>query len=199
MMNRRDALRLVAAGAAGSLATLAPRRAESQTTVLIPTAFLAPKYVAPVGAPSSGMLAGLSEPGDRFVVTGRALDRGTPVANTSIYAFHADAEGFYSRDGRNSDQDARLFGVFRTDGEGRYRYDTIRPRGYRDLSAHVHHVINATGYKPRLFDLWLADDPVLARNRITGRNLPPEFWIRAVTRDAAGVWHATHDVEMLPE
>jgi hypothetical protein len=63
----------------------------------------------------------------------------------------------------------------------------------------VHQVVTAQGYKPRLFDLWLGDDPILLRNRATGRNMPPEIFIRPVTRDAAGVWHATHDIEMLPE
>jgi protocatechuate 3,4-dioxygenase beta subunit len=71
-------------------------------------------------------------------VTGRALDNGRPVAGVSIYVFHADADGLYSRDGRNSDENARLFGALRTDAEGRYRYETIRPSGYGDLSSHVH-------------------------------------------------------------
>jgi protocatechuate 3,4-dioxygenase beta subunit len=160
---------------------------------------LAPKYVAPVDAPSAIVIAGTNERGDRFVVTGQALDNGRPVAGVSIYAFHADADGLYTRDGRNSDQNARLFGMLRTDANGRYRYETIRPSGYGNQSAHVHQVVTAQGYKPRLFDLWLGDDPILLRNRATGRNMPPEIFIRPVTRDAAGVWHATHDIEMLPE
>ena len=39
---------------------------------------------------------------------------------------------------------------------------------------------------------------VLARNRLAGEFVPPAIFIREVTRDAAGVWHATHDIEMLP-
>jgi protocatechuate 3,4-dioxygenase beta subunit len=172
---------------------------QTQTPLLIPAPYLAPKYVAPVDAPSAIVIAGTNERGDRFVVTGQALDNGRPVAGVSIYAFHADADGLYTRDGRNSDENARLFGMLRTDANGRYRYETIRPSGYGNQSAHVHQVVTAQGYKPRLFDLWLGDDPILLRNRATGRNMPPEIFIRPVTRDAAGVWHATHDIEMLPE
>ncbi|NOT45471.1 MAG: hypothetical protein HOP14_12790 [Acidobacteria bacterium] len=169
----------------------------AQAAVLLPAPYRSSKYVAPPDAGWDIIVAGRDEPGDRFVVTGRALDDGAPVANVSIYVFHVDAEGFYSRDGLNSDENARLFGTLRTDQRGRYRYETIRPSGYGELSAHVHQVINASGYKPRLFDLWLGDDPILARNRASGRNLPPAEWIRAVTRDTNGVWHAEHDVEMI--
>jgi protocatechuate 3,4-dioxygenase beta subunit len=173
----------------------------SQTSQLIPDSYLAPKYVAPVDAPSSIVIAGTNERGDRFVVTGQAMDKGRPVAGVSIYAFHADADGLYSRDGRNSDENARLFGTLRTDANGRYRYQTIRPSGYGRLSAHVHHVVTAPGYKPRLFDLWLGDDPILLKNQAEGRTdlLPPAMFIRPITRDTAGVWHATHDIEMLRE
>ena len=120
----------------------------AQAKILIPAPYLAPKYVAPPDAPSSIVIAGLKERGDRLVVTGRALDKGRPVAGVSIYVFHADADGLYSRDGRNSDENARLFGALRTDTKGRYRYETIRPHGYGDLSSHVHQVIKAPGTSP---------------------------------------------------
>ena len=100
----------------------------SQEPVLIPAPFLAPKYVAPPDAPSSIVIAGKDEPGERFIVTGRVLDEGTPVAGTSIYVFHANADGRYTRDGRNNDQNARLHGAMRSDANGRYRFETIRPK-----------------------------------------------------------------------
>ncbi len=189
-------MRVTALGAVLLLASVA---VFSQTPLQIPPAYLAPRYLAPPDAPSHVVIAGTSERGDRFVVTGTALNNGRPVTGVSIYAFHADADGFYTRDGRNSDENARLFGTLRTDANGRYSYETIRPGPYGGTSAHFHHVVRATGYKPRLFDLWLGDDPVLARNRISGQNMPPEIFIRPVTRDPQGIWHATHDIEMLPE
>ena len=170
-----------------------------QNTELIPPAYLAPRYVAPPDAPSDTVIARSDERGDRLVVTGRALDQGRPVAGVSIYAFHADADGLYTRDGRNSDENARLFATLRTDAEGRYRYETIRPRGYDGLAAHVHYVVTATGYQPRLCDLWFGDEPYFAARRNAGLPLSEgvAMFVRMPTRDADGVWRVIHDLELL--
>lgn len=170
---------------------------------LIPSEYVTEKYVAPRDAPSSIVVAGPEEPGERFVVAGRVLDGNRPLAGISIYVFHTDADGRYARDGLNNDANARLHGAMRSDAEGRYRFETIRPRGYDGEPAHVHYVVIAPGYKPRMFDLWLADDPILEQRRRDGL---PELWfesapgriaIRPVTRDAQGTWQATRDLEML--
>lgn len=175
--------------------------ASPQDTELIPPPYLAPKYVAAPDAPSNTVIAGRDERGERLVVTGRALDQGRPVASVSIYAFHADADGLYTRDGRNSDENARLFATLRTDAEGRYRYETIRPRGYDGLAAHVHHVVTASGYKPRLCDLWFGDEPYFEPRRNAGLPLSEgdAMFVRMPTRDANGVWRVAHDLEMLPD
>jgi protocatechuate 3,4-dioxygenase, beta subunit len=170
---------------------------------LIPSEYVTDKYVAPRDAPSSIVVAGPGEPGERFVVTGRVLDGNKPLAGISIYVFHTDAKGLYARDGVNNDENARLHGAMRSDTEGGYRFETIRPKGYDGEPAHVHYVVIAPGYKPRMFDLWLGDDPVLVQRRKDGL---PELWfesapgrvvVRPITRDAKGTWHATRDLEML--
>ena len=177
----------------------------SAAAELIPKEYLAAKYVAPPNAPSSIVVAGPDEPGERFVVTGRVLDGTKPLPGISIYVFHTDSDGRYARDGVNNDENARLHGAMRSDKDGGYRFETIRPKGYDGDPAHVHYVVVAPGYKPRMFDLWLADDPILKKRREEGL---PELWfesapgrimVRPVTRDAAGVWHATRDLQMLPE
>ena len=170
---------------------------------LIPPEYVTEKYVAPRDAPSRIVVAGPEERGERFVVTGRVLDGGKPLAGISIYVFHADADGRYARDGVNNDGNARLHGAMRSDAEGRYRFETIRPKGYDGEPAHVHYVVIAPGYKPRMFDLWLADDPVLEKRRKDGlpqlwfESAPGRILVRPATRDATGVWRATRDLEML--
>lgn len=181
---------------------LASGALSSQAPELIPAPYLSPKYVAPPDAPSSTVVAGKDEPGERFIVTGQVMDGTTPLAGVSIYVFHADAAGLYTTDGSNSDQNARLHGAMRSDGNGRYRFETIRPRGYGGAPAHVHYVVTAPGYKPRMFDLWLADDPLIEERRKAGvpvPGVPGQVAVRPVTRDAGGVWHATRDLEMLRE
>lgn len=179
------------------LTSLAAPRAQD----IIPPAYLSPRYVAPLDAPSSIVVAGKEEPGERMVVTGQATAGGKPVAGVSVYVFHADAAGFYTRDGRNSDENARLHGALRADANGRYRYETIRPSGYGNNPAHLHHVVGAPGYKTRLRDFWFADDPLTVKQCQAGLPTLPGYCglVGPVTRDASGVWHATHDFEMLPE
>jgi protocatechuate 3,4-dioxygenase, beta subunit len=189
--------------------------AGAQAPSLIPPDYLSPKYLAAPDAPSSIVIAGPDESGERLVVTGRVIDGTKPIVGASVYVFHTDAKGLYApdRSGPDAELDPRLHGALRTDAEGRYRYDTIRPGSYNNNAAHVHYVVVALGYKPRIFDLWFQDDPILVARRQAGepqipqsmRNSPfykaaPDgIAIRPITRDATGTWHAVRDLDMIPE
>ncbi|HSC13963.1 MAG TPA: protocatechuate 3,4-dioxygenase [Gammaproteobacteria bacterium] len=170
-----------------------------------PDVYLAPQFEAPADAPSRVVVAGAGEPGERLVVSGRALDRGQPVAGVSIYVFQTDVEGRYSKEltGNEAELDPRLHGMMRSDANGAYEYETIRPGHYDGNAAHVHYLVRAPGYYPLLLDLWFADDPELESRRQAGRPEIPESFpknvvaIRPVTRDADGVWHTTRDFEMV--
>jgi protocatechuate 3,4-dioxygenase beta subunit len=170
-----------------------------------PDVYLAPQYEAPASAPSRVVVAGAEEPGERLVVAGRVLDGGKPVAGVSIFVFQTDVEGRYSKvlTGNDAELDPRLRGIMRSDGNGVYEYETIRPGHYDGNPAHVHYLVRGPGYYPMLLDLWFDDDPELASRRRAGRpEIPPSFpnntvAIRPVTRDAAGVWHTTRDVELV--
>ncbi|MGE3577956.1 MAG: hypothetical protein AB7I25_05790 [Vicinamibacterales bacterium] len=131
------------------------------------TPYLAPRYTASPDAPSTMIIAGPDEPGERLVVTGRTLAGTTPVAGVSIYAFQTDASGRYAPglpNGGQAELNPRLHGALRTDAQGRYRYETIRP-GFYNGPRHVHHVVIAPGFVPRLVDLRFQDDPMLAARR----------------------------------
>jgi protocatechuate 3,4-dioxygenase beta subunit len=170
-----------------------------------PDVYLAPQFEAPANAPSHVVVAGADEPGERLVVSGRVLDGGAPVADVSIYVFQTDIDGRYSREliGNEAELDPRLHGAMRSDANGSYEYETIRPGRYDGNAAHVHYLVRAAGYYPLLLDLWFDDDPELLARRQAGRpEIPPTFpkntvAIRPVTRDAAGVWRTTRDIEMV--
>jgi protocatechuate 3,4-dioxygenase beta subunit len=171
-----------------------------------PDVYLAAQYEAPIDAPSRVVVAGADEPGERLVVSGRVLHGGQPVAGVSIYVFQTDVEGRYSKvlTGNEAELDPRLRGLMRSDANGGYEYETIRPGHYDGNPAHVHYLVRAPGsYYPMLLDLWFDDDPELESRRKAGRpEIPPSFpkntvAIRPVVRDAAGVWHATRDIEMV--
>ena len=200
-MERRTLLRVGIQFAA--VAALPKALSAQNSNLLIPALYLADKYVAPPDAPSSVVIAGPDEPGERLVVTGRVLDGKTPIAGVSIYAFHADLKGLYERDGISRGLDPRLYGAMRSDASGHYRYETIRPGYYgSDNPSHVHYVVNAPGYKARLVDLRFEDDPVIAARRKRGIAdddgfEPGKMVVRPVERDARGVWHVTRDLEMI--
>lgn len=182
---------------------------------LVPAVYLAPKYLAPPDAPSSTVISGPDEPGERLVVTGRVIDGTKLISGASIYVFHTDAKGRYApdRSGPDVELDPRLHGALRTDAQGQYRYETIRPGSYNNNAAHVHYIVVAAGYKPRIFDLWFQDDPILVARLQAAEPLiplslrkspfykaaPDGIAIRPVTRDAAGIWHAVRDLDMFPE
>lgn len=195
--------------------TLLAVGASAQDESLVPSVYLSPKYTAPQEAPSSIVVAGRDEPGERLVVTGRVVHGSTPIAGASIFVFHTDVDGVYAPglSTPEAELEPRLHGAMRTDVDGRYRYETIRPGSYDNNAAHVHYIVIAAGYKPRLFDLWFQDDPILVARRQAGEpQIPqgmrnneyflagPDFIaIRPVVRDAAGTWHAVRDLDMIPE
>ena len=95
--------------------------------------------------PSSTVLAGPDEPGDRMHLSGRvfAIDGVTPVEGVVIYAHQANIDGLYANGGPESEwsrRNGRLRGWVKTDADGRYAFDTIKPAPYPDMSmpAHVH-------------------------------------------------------------
>jgi len=137
------------------------------------------------------------------------------IAHASLFVFHTDAKGFYAPglSGPDAELNPRLHGALRTDAKGRYRYENHPSGSYGHNPAHVHYIVVAAGYKPRIFDLWFEDDPILVARRQAGepeiqesmrkspfyRVAPDLIAIRPVERDAAGTWHAVRDLDMIPE
>jgi protocatechuate 3,4-dioxygenase beta subunit len=191
------------------------------TTAARAQCVFAPEYLSALAAlapnaRSSIVIAGQDEPGERLVVTGRTMDGTKPVVGAAVYVFHTDANGFYvpgRGDAAAAELSPRLHGGLRTDDEGRYRFETIRPGSYQGIAAHVHYVIAAAGYKTRLFDLQFQDDPILVARRTAGEPELPQsirnsrcfqaqpdlIAIRPVRRDAAGASHVVADVDVFPE
>jgi protocatechuate 3,4-dioxygenase beta subunit len=187
----------------------------AQSPSLVPSAYLAAKYLAGPEAPSTIVLAGPDEPGERLVVTGRVMYGTTPVVGASVFVFQTDSQGFYApgRKGPDAELDPRLHGALRSGAEGQYQVETIRPGSYNDNPAHLHYVVVARGFKPRIFDLWFQDDPILVARLQVGEPLiqqsmrnspfykaaPDSIAIRPVLRDAAGTWQVVRDLDMVPE
>lgn len=138
------------------------------------------------------------EPGERLVIQGRVLqaDGRTPVANVLLYAYHTDAGGKYSRRGDETGIQRRhggLHGWCRTDAEGRYEIQTIRPAHYpgNTVAAHIHAAAWPAGRDEPFYlqDFLFADDPLV-------KKMPPRQTrgVVAVRKDVEGVWRGRRNI-----
>lgn len=86
------------------------------------------------------------------LVGGRVLDiEGRPIAGATVEIWQCDADGHYLHPNDAGPRDAAFqgFGRDRTDGDGAYRFRTIRPVPYTGRTPHIHFAVLAPG-RPRL-------------------------------------------------
>lgn len=110
----------------------------------------------PREAPSTAVLAGTDEPGERLVLSGTvfAADGTTVVRGVTVYAYQTDVLGLYTPENRQGTP-PRLRAWAATDGAGRYEFQTIKPGHYpnRTLPAHIHMTVSSD----RLAEWWLPE------------------------------------------
>ena len=159
----------------------------------------------PADPPAIARIAPDGEPGEALRIEGTVFDRqGRTVAGVIVYAYHTDHRGIYPRGDRPKGEAAyrhgRLRGWAKTDGNGRYRFDTIRPAGYPNsgIPSHVHmHVIEVGRCAYYIDDLLFDDDPRLSqesRQRLSGGRGGPGLAIPR--KDGAGGWIVTRDIRL---
>lgn len=112
--------------------------------------------------------------GERMIVSGRVLDEnGRPVAGALVEIWQANAAGRYRHavDNHDAPLDPNFTGCGRvlTDGEGRYRFKTIKPGAYPWRNhynawrpAHIHLSLFGQGFIQRLVtQMYFPGDPLL--------------------------------------
>lgn len=153
---------------------------------------------------SRTLLAAADEPGERMTLTGRVLaaDGETPVEGVVVYAHQTNAEGLYA-DGLPgtvwSRRHGRLRAWVRSDSDGRYRFDTIKPAPYPDMSmpAHIHLFIKEPGRRPYYIDdvVFEGEFGVTAAYR-AGAELRGGDGVVRLSRTTEGVWTANRDIRL---
>ena len=136
-------------------------------------------HVAPRNAPSTGRLTPAAEPGPPLSVTGVVVDpEGKPVAGASLYAFQTDAEGYYGVKPVSDNQNPRLKVLLRTDAQGRWAFETIRPGSYPNSRApgHIHFEVSAQGFATKVFEIVFEGDPFVTAQMKTN----PAFSVRPI-------------------
>jgi len=117
--------------------------------------------------------------GERMVVTGRVMDSdGRPVRHQLVEIWQANAAGRYihRRDQHPAPIDPHFTGTGRclTDGDGRYRFTTIKPGPYPWKNhhnawrpAHIHFSLFGTDFTSRLItQMYFPGDPLFALDPI---------------------------------
>ena len=147
----------------------------------------------------------LGELGEPLHIAGTVFDaHGRPAPGIVVYAYQTDAEGHYppdeSRRGQPGARHGRLRAWVKTDANGEYAFDTIRPGGYpgTDIPQHVHmHVLEPGRCTYYIDDLLFDDDPRLAQDKrasyVLGRG---GNGIATPKRGSDGVWSVRRDIRL---
>ena len=113
----------------------------------------------PANLKARAQLAPLDEPGERMILTGRVLaaDGSGPVQGVVIYAHHTNSDGIYANGSNETEwgrRHGRLRGWVKTDAEGHYTFETIKPAPYQDRTgpAHIHLFIREPGRRAYYID-----------------------------------------------
>jgi protocatechuate 3,4-dioxygenase beta subunit len=130
------------------------------------------------GAPFRAKLSPPFAAGRVIVIRGhvRAAGSGQALGGVVLDAFHADDSGNYDMQGY--DYRARLI----TDEQGAFEFETVRPRGYSGLGAHIHFVISHPGYRTLNTELRFDD----GRADSARADFPAPLVTRLIERTANG-------------
>jgi protocatechuate 3,4-dioxygenase beta subunit len=132
--------------------------------------------------------------GERIVVSGRVTDdHGRPVRNTLVEIWQANAAGRYihQNDQHPAPLDPNFTGAGRclTDGDGRYRFVTVKPGAYpwrnHDNAwrpAHIHFSLFGRAFTQRLItQMYFPGDPLFAADPIFQSIRDPEARERLIS------------------
>ena len=146
---------------------------------------------------SGARIASVDEPGEPLVITGTVTTpTGDPAPRIIVYAYHTDAKGIYPR---GTTRHGSLRAWVRTDKNGRYSFDTIRPASYPNttIPQHVHmHVIEPGKATYYIDDVKFDDDPSLTERQRSNRRNRGGDGLSHPEKDADGVWHVRRDITL---
>lgn len=168
-------------GLAGGLAIAGPVRA-LERLVPTPSATAGPFYPTEPPLDDDNDLTvvqgadGIAK-GEITELSGRLLDtNGRVISGGRLEIWQCDANGRYHhpRDrGPAPDANFQGFGHTLTDGEGRYRFRTIKPVPYPGRTPHIHMAVYTPGRKPFVTQLYVDGESRNQRDFLY-RNIPDE-------------------------
>lgn len=151
-------------------------------------------------------VASPNEPGDRLVLSGTVykVDGATPAGGVVIYMHQTNAAGSYAGGDPAqtwSRRHGRLRAWVKTDAEGRYRFNTVKPAPYPEHSepAHIHLTVLEPGRRPYFVDDVVFEGETRATPEyLTTRPNRGGSGVVRLARNEAGVWLATRNIVLEP-
>lgn len=157
--SRRHAIFALALGGAAACTSRAAPRDAARADLYACEGCEAASERDPETLASHASIVAPGEPGERLTLTGRvfAADGVTPAPGIVIYAHQTDATGIYRgaiENGTPSERNGLLKAWLKTDAEGRYRFETIKPAPYPGgtMPAHIHLYVREPGRRPYYID-----------------------------------------------
>lgn len=145
--------------------------------------------------PSAITIAGPKEPGERMILQGIVYkpDGKTPAAGIILYAWHTDATGIYSPSPgqTNGKRHGHLRNWVKTDANGQFSINSIRPASYpeRTIPAHIHILVKEPRKKLYYIDeVWFDDDPLITQTMKKNAQKRGGNLTIHLSKDNNGVW-----------
>ena len=113
------------------------------------------------------VISSKSKTGERLIISGTVYlpDGKTPAKDIIIYVYHTNIKGVYPKKGNekgNGQYHGYLRGWMKTDSNGKYEFESIRPAPYDSHGgepAHIHYNIQGPDFPEYwLTALWFSDD-----------------------------------------
>lgn len=161
-----------------------------------------PTFEHPAESLSSDVDIARGEPGESLILEGIVwqADGVSPAPGVIIYLHQTNAEGLYAN-GSVEDEWSRRHGRLRgwavTGPDGRYRFRTIKPAPYPDMTmpAHIHLTVGEPGRRPYYIDDVVFDGEFKVDSEYrANQELRGGSGIVRLSRDSEGRWLAVRDI-----
>ena len=127
-------------------------------------------------------------------------DGKTPAANTLIYLYHTDIEGYYGRTAEEH-KHGRYRGWMLTNKDGRYAFVSIKPAPYpvQRLAAHIHMTVTTPTAREDWIDsiLFEGDSLISPREREEAGRRGGFNPIVTLKKGDGGLYYATRDIRLM--
>src|SRR5690606_2706219 len=141
------------------------------------------------------------EPGERMIISGTIYkkDGKTPAPDVILYVYQTDNTGRYTPTPKqvHAKRHGHLRGWVKTDAQGRYEFNTIRPASYPNSRnpQHIHPIIKESGLSLYWIDEFLfEDDPVLTEQEKARQAKRGGSGIIILSKNPEGVWIGKRDI-----